>query len=510
MALILVHPMVVQILLHRGGAAGSQVVLDSEGKEILTVLALHFVVGEHTSIQLNHIIRAVPWGYTPYAPYQGGGPQWYTGGQSQNLDVNQGNRGRGGWQHAQGHVHHITLQDAQTNPDLIMGTLNILGHFARVLIDSGATHSVISHTFAQKTQPHPTPLGYELEFSMPRGETCYVSCEYQRCPVFIEDVVMLANLVPLDIVDFDVILSMDWLHYNRAKLDCYEKVVTFHRSGLPVVTFVGERCGLRQGVISSVKAKRLLRKRCQGYLAHVVLNKDTPTRVEDVRVVRHFPDDLPRLPPDCEVEFSIDLIPSTCYISLTPYRMAPAELRELKTQLQELVDKGFIQPSTSSWGAPLRGAYVFSKIDLRSGYHQLKIEHEDVPKTTFQTRYGYYEFLVMPFRVNECSSSLYGPNESALPLTRLTRKGVKFEWSDDCEQSFQQLKYCLTHAPVLALPDDSGNFEIYSDASLNGLGCVLMQHARVIVYASRQLKPHKMNYHTHDLELATIIFALKI
>ncbi|KAM2928274.1 hypothetical protein COP2_035535 [Malus domestica] len=98
----------------------------------------------------------------------------------------------------------------------------------------------------------------------------------------------------------------------------------------------------------------------------------------------------------------------------------------------------------------------------------------------------------------------------ALPLTKLTRKDVKFEWDENCEQSFQQLKYCLTHALVLVLPDDSGNFEIYSDASLNGLGFVLMQHNRVIAYASRQLKIHERNYPTHDLELAAIVFALKI
>ena len=97
-----------------------------------------------------------------------------------------------------------------------------------------------------------------------------------------------------------------------------------------------------------------------------------------------------------------------------------------------------------------------------------------------------------------------------MPLTRLTRKNVKFERDKNCEQCFQQLKYCLTHAPVLTFPDDSGDFEMYSDASLNGLGCVLMQHGRVIAYASRQLKPHEMNYPTHDLELAAIIFALKI
>ena len=83
----------------------------------------------------------------------------------------------------QGHVHHITLQGAQHNPDLIMSTLNVLGHSARLLIDYDATHSVISHTFVQKAQPHPTPLNYDIEFSMPRGETCIVSWVYQGCPV---------------------------------------------------------------------------------------------------------------------------------------------------------------------------------------------------------------------------------------------------------------------------------------------------------------------------------------
>ena len=90
---------------------------------------------------------------------------------------------------------------------------------------------------------------------MRRGETCYVSYVYQGCPVLVEDTVMPANLVPLDIVDFDVIMGMDWLHYNRAKLDCYEKTVTFHRPSLHVVTFVGERSGLRHTIIYAVRAK---------------------------------------------------------------------------------------------------------------------------------------------------------------------------------------------------------------------------------------------------------------
>ncbi|KAM1286042.1 hypothetical protein ACFX2J_000134 [Malus domestica] len=628
-------------------------------------------------------------GYTSYPSMPASGSQWYQGGQPQQSGVaassagpsrpptqagqgrthqgrgNQSGRGRGGRQPAQGRVNHISLQDAQNHPDLIMGTLNVLGHFARVLIDCGATHSVISHTFAQMTQAYPSPLGFDLEVAMPRGDKCYVDSFYPGCPVRVDNVIMPANLIPLDIVNFDVILGADWLHYNRAHIDCYGKSVTFLRPGLPEVTFVGERSGVRHGVISAIRARKLLSKGCQGYLAHVVLNDVAPSSVEEVGVVRHYPDvfpeDLPGLPPDRDVEFSIDLLPGTNPISLTPYRMAPAELRELKIQLQELIDKGFIQPSSSPWGAPvlfvrkkdgtlrlcidyrqlnrvtiknryplpriddlfdqLKGACVFSKIDLRSGYYQLKIKDDDVHKTAFRTRYGHYEFLVMPFGLTNAPAAfmrlmnevfqeyldkfvivfiddilVYSKSKSdhirhlnlvlrklrdhrlyakfskcefwldqvaflghvvsaqgiqvdpqkiaavesweqprtvtevrsflglagyyrrfvqdfsiiALPLTKLTRKDVKFEWDDSCEKSFQQLKYCLTHAPVLILPDDNGNFEIYSDASLNGLGCVLMQQSRVIAYASRQLKTHERNYPTHDLELAAIVFALKI
>ncbi|XP_070678165.1 uncharacterized protein [Malus domestica] len=150
----------------------------------------------------------------------------------------------------------------------------------------------------------------------------------------VEDVVMLANLISLDIVYFDGILGTNWLHYNRANIDYFGKTVTFHCPGLPEVSFVGERSGVRRGIIYAVRAKRLLSKGCQGYLAHVVLNDVAFSSVDDVRVVRHFPDafpdDLPGLPPNQDVEFTIDLLPSTDPISLTLYRMAPAELRELK------------------------------------------------------------------------------------------------------------------------------------------------------------------------------------
>ncbi|CAL9022496.1 unnamed protein product, partial [Prunus brigantina] len=115
-----------------------------------------------------------------------------------------------------------------------------------------------------------------------------------------------------------------------------------------------------------------------------------------------FPEDLPGLPPHREIEFIIELVPGTNPISQAPYRMAPAELRELKTQLQELLNKVTVRnkyplPRIDDLFDQLKGAKVFSKIDLRSGYHQLRIREEDVPKTAFRTRYGHYEFLVMPF-----------------------------------------------------------------------------------------------------------------
>jgi hypothetical protein len=179
----------------------------------------------------------------------------------------------------------------------------------------------------------------------------------------------------------------------------------------------------------------------QGFLAYVHdVNMKVP-RMEQVSIVKEFidvfPDDLPGLPPNREIEFCIDLVSGTKPISMAPYRMAPAELKELKEQIQDLLDKGFIRPSVSPWGAPvlfvkkkdgsmrmcidyrqlnkvtvknryplpriddlfdqLQGAQCFSKIDLRSGYHQLRIRNEDIPKTAFRTRYGHYEFLVLSF-----------------------------------------------------------------------------------------------------------------
>ena len=190
-----------------------------------------------------------------------------------------------------------------------------------------------------------------------------------------------------------------------------------------------------------MKARKMLGKGCQGYLAYVLNREVEPLELQQIPVVGEFldlfPEELPGLPPEREVEFSIELLPGTSPISRAPYRMEPTELRELKAQLQDLIDKGFIRPSTSPWGAPvlfvkkkdgtlrlcvdyrqlnkatvknkyplpriddlfdqLQGTEYFSKIDLQSGYHQLRIKRGDTLKTAFRTRYGHYEFQVLPF-----------------------------------------------------------------------------------------------------------------
>ncbi|KAL2243530.1 UNVERIFIED_CONTAM: Transposon Ty3-G Gag-Pol polyprotein [Sesamum indicum] len=299
-----------------------------------------------------------------------------------------------------------------TAPEVITGSFSICDSSAHVLIDPRSTCSFIS-----------------------------LNTVVRSCPIVVEGVTLYANLVVIDLREFDVILEMDWLASNHALVNCQPKEVMVEINGQMKTVIVGERRVIPKCLISAVTAFNLLKEGCEAYLASVHDIMKVSPGVLDVTVVREFPDvfpnELPGLPHHREVNFEIDTIPRAAPISIAPYRMALSELKELKKQLEELLNKGFIQLSISQWGAPvlfvkikdgsmrlcvdyrqlnritiknkyplpwiddlldqLKGATIFSKIDLRSGYWQLRIEEDSIPKTAFRNRYGHYEFVIMPF-----------------------------------------------------------------------------------------------------------------
>ena len=369
-----------------------------------------------------------------------------------------GGRGRGigsapGMQtkpRTQARVYAVTQQDADAAPDVVTGIISILDHDAYTLVDPGATHSFASKPFLDRFQIETQPLEGRMRVSLPVGDLLFSDRVVRDSIILIEGQEFPADLVALDMRDFDVVLGMDWLSRHRATLDCYKKEVKLNMPGKLEVKFRGLRRELSFCMISSMTAQKMLCKGCQGYLAYVGEIGKEGTTLDEIPVVREFPDvfpdDIAGLPSEREVEFPIDLIPRTEPISIPPYRIAPVELRELKAQLEELLSKGFIRPSISPWGAPvlfvkkkdgslrlcidyrqlnkvtirnqyplpridelfdqLQGSRVYSKIDLRSGYHQLRVQEGDVPKTAFRTRYGHYEFLVMPFGFTNAPAAL--------------------------------------------------------------------------------------------------------
>ncbi|GJW52477.1 putative reverse transcriptase domain-containing protein [Tanacetum coccineum] len=383
----------------------------------------------------------------------------------------------------------------------------------------------------------PSELVFIFEIEIASGQLVDIDKVIKGCKLEIEGHVFDIDLIPFVHGSFDVVIGMDWLSNHKAKIIYHEKVVR-----------------------------------------------------------------IPLL--DGKIELILGAVP----IAKSPCHLAPSELEELSGQLKELQDKGFIRPSSSPWGAlvlfvkkkdgsfrmcidyrelnkltiknryplpriydlfdQLQGSSFFSKIDLRSRYHQLRMHEDDISKTSFRTRYGHFEFIVMPFGLTNAPAvfmdlmnkvcrpyldkfvivfiddiliysktqeehlkevqflgNVINGNEIHVDPSKI--KAIK-NWKSPRTPSevhsflglagyyrryfenFSKIAKSLTILTQKSLPDGLEDFVVYCDASGLGLRCVLMQRGKVIAYASRQLKIHEKNYTTHDLEFGAVVFAIKI
>ncbi|KAJ0714365.1 putative nucleotidyltransferase, Ribonuclease H [Helianthus annuus] len=347
-------------------------------------------------------------------------------------------------QAARARTFNINARQAQADNNVVNGTFLVNGIYASCLFDTGADNCFVSFEFEKLFSRKRSYLPSSFEVEVATGRTVSVNSVLRDCTLELNNHIFPIDLISMQLRSFDVIVGMDFLRENHAEVVCFDQRIRFSLANGDLLCVYGETASKGLKLMSCVQASKYLRKEYRAFLANIVIaekEKKGKSGVNDVPVVCEFPnvfpEDLPGLPPSRDIDFRIDLIPGANPVAKAPYPLAPSEMRELSNQLQELLEKGFIRPSTSPWGAPvlfvkkkdesfrmcidyrelnkltiknhyplsriddlfdqLQGATCFSKIDLRSGYHQLCIQEEDIPKTAFRTRYGHYKFVVMPF-----------------------------------------------------------------------------------------------------------------
>ncbi|GJU50660.1 putative reverse transcriptase domain-containing protein [Tanacetum coccineum] len=461
-----------------------------------------------------------------------------------------------------GEVHGRAYAIKDVEPqgtNVVTSTFLLNNHYAIVLFDSGSDRSFVDTRFSSMLDIDPVKIGASYKVELADGRVVSTNTVLKGCTLNLVNYVFEIDLMPIELGTFDVIIGMDWLVKHDAVIVCGEKVVRIPY-GNKMLTVESDKGVSRLKVISCIKARKYVERR------------------------------VARLPPPRQVEFRIDLVPGAAPVVRAPYRLAPSEMKELSVQLQELLEKGFIRLSSSPWGASvlfvkkkdksfrmcidyrklnkltfknryplpriddlfdqLQGSSMYSKIDLRSRNHQLRIKEEDISITAFRTRYGHFEFQVMPFGLTNAHAvdeEEHGKHlKIILKLLKKERLYAKFSkcdfWLDSVqflgqvidrsgvhvdpakvkaikswaapttptevrqflglagyyrrfiegkeeEEAFQTLKQKLCSAPILALPEGTKDFMVYCDVSL---------------------KVHEENYTTHDLDLGAVVFALRL
>jgi hypothetical protein len=235
---------------------------------------------------------------------------------------------------ARGHLNHANAEEAEESPDIVLGTFLVHSTPAKVLFDSGASHSFVTEPFVKKSKMTPTLMDRLMLVQIP-GSTAKTRLSCKQVPVEILGVPFQADLIVLGAQGLEVILGMDWMTKYQGHIDCAHKSITLTNSE-----------GIQIKYTATMPSSKAF---CKQSVAG--------TPIDLVPIVCEYPDvfpeELPGMPPDRDIEFIIELIPGTAPIAQRPYRMNPQELIELKKQLDDMLSKGLIRPSASPWGSPV-------------------------------------------------------------------------------------------------------------------------------------------------------------
>ena len=264
--------------------------------------------------------------------------------------------------------------------DVIVGNFNIFDTLVHALIDPWSIHSYVCTSIPSLGSLPKSKTEYDILVTNHLEHSVVVNKVYRGYPIKIRECEFPGDLIELSFKEFNVILGMDWLSRHQVVVDYRMKRVTLRTPSGEEVTFIHERSNHLSNVIFAATARMMVQKGCGAYLAYVVDTEKAKPSSLDIPTVCDYPDvfleELLGLPPRREIEFAIDVVPGATPASIIPYRMALVELKELKLQLQELLEKGLICPSVSLWGAPV----VFLK--KKYGTLRLCVDYRQLNKMT--------------------------------------------------------------------------------------------------------------------------------
>jgi hypothetical protein len=264
-------------------------------------------------------------------------------------------------------VNHVAMEDAQAALDIIIGMILVNDNNAIVLFDSGASHSFVVANFVQKHNMPLSMLKNQMIVSYPGG-AMHARHVSPKVSILIRGVEFLANLIVLESNGIDVILRMDWLSRHNGLIDCANKAVRLTPNSGKELQCVAENL-----IMDKAASNR------------IVLNHLDTASTMDIRIVSEcldvFLEELPGMPPDHEIEFVIELVPGIAPIFKRSYRMTANQLAKLKKQLQELLDKGYICPSLSPWGAPV----IF--VPKKDGTQRMCMDYHSLNEVTIKNKY---------------------------------------------------------------------------------------------------------------------------